>query len=91
MPKETIVEALPDGQARGRSFKAPGQGVRRTVLMPLPWRITINKGPSLSVFIPNPLTEVHVGDPISWTNAYTQAHWPGLKKSDGTINTTYQE
>lgn len=57
--------------------------------MPFTWPITINKGPSRAVFDPHSLTGVQVGDQIFWTNADPQAHWPGRKMPDGSIDKTY--
>jgi len=59
--------------------------------MAFQWKITIkpNVPPSPQKFTPNPLPNVVVADEIFWSNDDTQAHWPGLKKDDGTIDTKF--
>jgi plastocyanin len=39
-------------------------------------------------FDPNPL-QANPSDQIFWANNDTQAHWPGRKNADGTINATF--
>ncbi len=39
-------------------------------------------------FEPSSLS-VQVGDQIFWTNNDSEAHWPGLKNADGSINDTF--
>ena len=39
-------------------------------------------------FDPNPL-QANQADQIFWTNNDTQAHWPGRKNADGSINATF--
>ena len=60
--------------------------------MPIQRKITINhnsQGPSpRATFAPNPLA-AKTRDQIFWTNKDSVAHWPGLLKHDGTINTTF--
>lgn len=66
--------------------------------MAFQWTITINRVPGRKppvTFTPNPLPTPVVdgvkqtvlpGDEIIWSNNDNQAHWPGLQKSDGTID-----
>ncbi|HKV10305.1 MAG TPA: hypothetical protein VJ725_19345 [Thermoanaerobaculia bacterium] len=56
--------------------------------MPFQWRITISRTAQGVVFNPDPL-QAKTRDQIFWTNNDTEAHWPGLLQSDGTINTTF--
>lgn len=60
--------------------------------MPFTWQIDVQKNPPGTprvTFDPNPLNSVAVGDQIIWTNHDSEAHWPALKASDGTINDQY--
>ena len=54
-------------------------------------RITIDRNayerPRVT-FNPNPLY-AQTGDEIFWTNNDSEAHWPGLLNSDGTINGSF--
>jgi len=61
--------------------------------MPLSWTININPNPAkppLVCFDPDPPhPQIEPGDQIIWANNDTQAHWPGLQNSNGTINETF--
>jgi plastocyanin len=60
--------------------------------MPFTWSIRINRKsspPSGAQFDPNPLLDAAPGDQIFWANNDTEAHWPGLLNSDGSISTRY--
>ena len=60
--------------------------------MPFQWLININSTPAIAPgikFDPNPLNNVGTGDQVVWANNDGRAHWPGLVKADGTIDTTF--
>jgi plastocyanin len=54
-------------------------------------QITIRTNPGGSpriTFDPDPL-QARTSDQIFWTNGDSQPHWPGLVKSDGTVDKTF--
>jgi plastocyanin len=59
--------------------------------MPFSWIININPnaGKPAVKFTPSPLLNVAPGDEVVWANNDANAHWPGLKNSDGTIDATF--
>ena len=59
--------------------------------MPIQLKISIDKNvqpPPGVTFTPKSLP-ASIGDQIFWTNNDSVAHWPGLLKSDGTIDATF--
>ena len=58
--------------------------------MPFQFLININKASgSHAKFDPPVTNNIAPGDQIVWANNDTQAHWPGLKNADGTIDQTF--
>ena len=58
--------------------------------MPFQMQININTGvsPDTVTFDPSRL-EVKVGDQIFWSNNDSKPHWPGLRKTDESIDETF--
>jgi len=58
----------------------------------MPIQLQINIDPTGTTpranFDPTPLA-ASARDQIFWTNNDSEPHWPGLKNTDGTINTTF--